>query len=90
MVGINPLEFLEEVQRAYMISTFGEVISYDEIYSDDSFFDFLQREYNFKCDDREQLMKSLREMRCEGVVSRYENPYYYKFFADIICRAIHC
>ena len=44
MVGINPLEFLEEVQRAYMISTFGEVISYDEIYSDDSFFDFLQRE----------------------------------------------
>ncbi len=86
MVGINPLEFLEEVQRAYMISTFGEVISYDEIYSDDSFFDFLQREYNFKCDDREQLMKSLREMRCEGVVSRYENPYYYKFFADIICR----
>lgn len=88
MVGINPLEFLEEVQRAYMISTFGEIISYDEMYSNGSFFDFLQREYNFKCADREQLMKSLREMRSEGVVSRYENPYYYKFFADIVC-SIH-
>lgn len=81
---MNPLEFLEEVQREYMVSTFGEVINYDEMYSDGSFFDFLQKEYNFKYEDKEQLMKSLREMRSGHVISRYENPYYYKFFGDII------
>ena len=26
MVGMNPLEFLEEVQREYMINTFGEIL----------------------------------------------------------------
>lgn len=30
------------------------------------------------------LLKSLYEMRSENVISRYENPYYYKFFNDII------
>ncbi len=84
MVGMNPLEFLEEVQRAYMESVFGEVINYDEIYSNGNFFDFLQQEYNFKCEDRDKLIKSLHEMRSRHVISRYENPYYYKFFRDII------
>lgn len=84
MVGMNPVEFLEEVQRAYMVSSFGEVINYDAMYSNGSFFDFLQREYNFKPEDREKVMKSLQEMRSERVISRYENPYYYKFFRDII------
>lgn len=84
MIGMNPLEFLEEVQREYMVSTFGEVINYDEMYSDGRFFDFLQQEYNFKYEDRDELIKSLREMRSEHVISRYENPYYYKFFRDII------
>ena len=40
MIGMNPLEFLEEVQREYMVSTFGEVINYDEMYSDGRFFFF--------------------------------------------------
>ncbi len=84
MVGMKPLEFLEEVQRSYMVSTFGKVINYDEMYSDDSFLRFLQQEYNFNYDNREQIMKKLREMRSESAVSRYENPYYYKYFADII------
>lgn len=84
MVGMNPLEFLEEVQREYMVNAFGEVINYDEMYSNSSFFDFLQQEYNFKCEDRDILIKSLREMRSRHVISRYENPYYYKFFRDII------
>lgn len=84
MVGMNPLEFLEEVQREYMVSTFGEVINYDEMYSNGSFFDFLQQEYNFKCEDRNKFIKSLHEMRSGHVISRYENPYYYKFFMDII------
>ena len=84
MVGMNPLEFLEEVQREYMVSTFGEVINYDEMYFDGRLFDFLQQEYNFKYEDRDELIKSLREMRSEHVISRYENPYYYKFFRDII------
>lgn len=84
MVGMNPVEFLEEVQRAYMVSSFGEIINYDEMCFDGSFFDFLQREYNFKLEDKEEVMKSLREMRSEQVISRYENPYYYKFFRDII------
>lgn len=79
MVGMNPLEFLEEVQREYMVSTFGEVINYDEMYFDGRLFDFLQQEYNFKYEDRDELIKSLREMRSEHVISRYENPYYYKF-----------
>lgn len=83
MVGMNPLEFLEEVQREYLVSTFGEVINYDEMYSDGSFFVFLRQEYNFKYEDRD-LIKSLREMRSRHVISRYENPYYYKFFRDII------
>lgn len=29
MVGMKPLEFLEEVHRSYMVSTFGAVINYD-------------------------------------------------------------
>ncbi|MCH5248356.1 MAG: hypothetical protein J1E98_00415 [Lachnospiraceae bacterium] len=84
MVGMNPVEFLEEVQHAYMISSFGEIIDYDEMYSNGGFFDFLQREYNFKLEEREKVMKSLQEMRSEHVISRYENPYYYKYFRDII------
>lgn len=72
MVGMNPLEFLEEVQREYMVSTFGEVINYDEMYFDGRLFDFLQQEYNFKYEDRDELIKSLREMRSEHVISRYE------------------
>ena len=84
MIGMNPLEFLEEVQREYMVSTFGEVINYDEMYSDGRFFDFLQQEYNFKYEDKDKLLKSLCEMRSGHVISRYENPYYYKFFKDII------
>lgn len=71
-----------------MVSSFGEVINYDAKYSNGSFFDFWQREYNFKPEDREKVMKSLQEMRSECVISRYENPYYYKFFRDIIC-SIH-
>ena len=63
MIGMNPLEFLEEVQREYMVSTFGEVINYDEMYSDGRFFDFLQQEYNFKYEDKDKLLKSLCEMR---------------------------
>lgn len=88
MVGMNPLEFLEEVQREYMLSAFGEVLNYDELYSDGSFYDFLQQEYNFKYEDKEQLMESLREMRSGHVISQYENPYYYKFFENII-NSIH-
>ena len=84
MVGMNPLEFLEEVQREYMLNTFGEVINYDEMYSDGRFFDFLQQEYSFKHEDRDKVIKTLREMRSGHVISRYENPYYYKFFMDII------
>lgn len=84
MVGMNPLEFLEEVQREYMVSAYGDVIDYDEMYSNGNFFNFLQQEYNFKCEDRDKLIKSLREMRSRHVISRYENPYYYKFFSDII------
>lgn len=83
MVGMNPLEFLEEVQREYLVSTFGEVINYDEMYYDGSFFDFLRQEYYFKHEDRD-MIKTLREMRSRHVISRYENPYYYKFFRDII------
>lgn len=84
MVGMNPLEFLEEVQREYMINTFGEILNYDKMYSDGSFFDFLRQEYNFKYDDRDKLMRSLHEMRSRHLISQYENPYYYKYFEDII------
>ena len=43
MVGMNPLEFLEEVQREYMVSTFGEVINYDEMYFDGRLLIFYSR-----------------------------------------------
>lgn len=84
MVGMNPLEFLEEVQREYMINTFGEILNYDKMYSDASFFDFLQKEYNFKDCDRDKMMRSLHAMRSRHMISQYENPYYYKYFKDII------
>lgn len=84
MVGMNPLEFLEEVQREYMVSSFGKVLNYDEMYSANGFFEFLQQEYNFMYEDIGELLKSLRKMRSENVISRYENPYYYKYFNDII------
>ena len=74
MVGMNPLEFLEEVQREYMINTFGEILNYDKMYSDASFFDFLQKEYNFKDCDRDKMMRSLHEMRSRHMISQYENP----------------
>lgn len=84
MVGMNPLKFLEEVQYEYMVNTFGEIVNYDKMYSDGHFFDFLQQEYNFKHGDEEILRKSLQNMRSEQVISRYENPYYYGYFKDII------
>ncbi len=83
MVGMNPLEFLEEVQREYMINTFGEILNYDKMYSDASFFDFLQKEYNFKDCDRDKMMRSLHEMRSRHMISQYENPYYYKYLVIV-------
>ncbi len=84
MVGMNPIKFLEEVQYEYMINAFGEIVDYDNIYLDGRFFDFLQREYNFKPGDKEILKKSLQKMRSEQVISKYENPYYYGYFKNII------
>ena len=57
MVGMNPLEFLEEVQREYMVSSFGKVLNYDEMYSANGFFEFLQQEYNFMYEDKGELLK---------------------------------
>lgn len=84
MVGMNPLKFLEEVQYEYMIKAFGQIVDYDKIYSEGHFLDFLQQEYNFKYDNKEILSKSLQKIRSEQIISRYENPYYYGYFKNII------
>lgn len=84
MVGLNPLEFLEEVQYEYMINVFGEIVDYDKIYSDGQFFEFLRQKYNFRYEDKESIKKSLQKYRSEQAISKYENPYYYGYFKNII------
>lgn len=81
---LDPLEFLESVQYEYMLKVYGKVIDYDEMYSDEHFLDFLYREYNFRYEDKEEILKSMQKMRSNHVISRYENPYYFKYFDQII------
>lgn len=80
---LEPLEFMEELQKEFMLKTFGEIINYDEYYQTDDYLDFLCKTYNFKY-DKDSLNADMKKIRAGDMVSRYENPYYYSFFCDIV------
>ena len=47
---LKPLEFLEELQKEYMLKSFGEIVNYDEYYQNDDYLNFLNNTYNFSYD----------------------------------------
>lgn len=78
------IRFLEDIQSAYMKRAYGKVIDYEKEFNFDKFFDFLCDTYHFKISDRDKVLGELNMMKTAHLISRYENPYYYRFFNDIL------
>lgn len=80
---LKPLEFLEKLQKEYMLKSFGEIVDYDEYYQNDDYLNFLNNTYNFSY-DKNSLNEDMKKMRAKNMISKYENPYYYGFLSNIL------
>ena len=65
---LKPLEFLEELQKEYMLKSFGEIVNYDEYYQNDDYLNFLNNTYNFSY-DKNSLNEDMKKMRAKNVIS---------------------